>query len=54
MDGEGMCKYTVIMQTSPTARNKDLNNFEKRIKQQSLINIQGWTLDLNWSGVKKK
>ena len=28
--------------------------FFKKIKQQSLINIWGWTLNLNWSDIKVK
>ena len=39
--------------TSGAASNKDLY-FEKGIKQQSLINIQGWTLDLDCSNKKVK
>ena len=29
-------------------------NFEKGIKQQSLINILRWTLTLNWGDKKEK
>ena len=39
--------------TSGAARDKDYN-FGKGIKQQSLINIQGWTLNLNCSNKKVK
>ena len=35
MDGEGMCKYTVIMQTSPAARNKDLNILKKELSNEA-------------------
>ena len=35
MDGEGMCKYTVIMQTSRTARNKDLNILKKELSNKA-------------------
>ena len=35
MDGEGMCKYTVIMQTSRTTRNKDLNILKKELSNKA-------------------
>ena len=50
MDGEGM-------QVSCTLQLKGSKSyrliFEKK-KQQSLINIHGWTLNLNWSDIKAK
>ena len=49
-----ICKYRAHFTSRyRTARNQDCY-FEKGIKQQSLINIQGWTLNLNWSDKKKK
>ena len=30
------------------------NSFEKGIKQQSLVNIQGWKIYLNWTDKKRK
>ena len=49
MNGEGM-------QLSSTLHFKGRMRyrlyFQKRIKQQSLINIQEWTLNLNWSDEK--
>ena len=48
-----ICKYLAHFTSRyRTARNQDCY-FEKGIKQQSLINIQGWTLNLNWSDKKK-
>ena len=35
MDGEGMCKYTVSMQTSRTVRNKDLNILKKELSNKA-------------------
>ena len=49
---ERECKYHAHF-TLRAAR--EINKyFEKKIKQQSLINIQGWTLNLNWSDIKVK
>ena len=35
-------------------QEKNIDILKKGIKQQSLINIQGWTLNLNWSDKKDK
>lgn len=52
MDGEGMCKYTVIMQTSPAARNKDLNILKKELSNKAwLIYKDG---HLIWTGQEWK
>lgn len=57
MDGEGMCKYTVIMQTSRKARNKDLNILKKELSNKAwLIYKDGhfiWT-GQEWKKVKVK
>ena len=50
MDGERM-QVSRTLHVKGSKRNK---YFEKKIKQQSLINIQGWTLNLNWSDIKVK
>ena len=51
MDGEGM----QVSFTLQSMSSKRLDwYFEKGIKQQRLINIQGWALNLNWSDKKGK
>ena len=41
------CKYHAHFTSLEAARD-----FEKGIKQESLVNTQGWTLYLNWSDKK--
>ena len=41
-----------IMQTH-LGQQEIYTDILKKIKQQSLINIQEWTLNLNWSDIKE-
>ena len=50
MDGEGM-QVSCTLHLKVSKRYRLI--FEKK-KQQSLINIHGWTLNLNWSDIKVK
>ena len=50
MDGE-RTQVSCTLHVKGSKRNK---YFEKKIEQQSLINIQGWTLNLNWGDIKVK
>ena len=50
MDGEGM-QVSCTLHLKGSKRYRLI--FEKK-KPQSLINIHGWTLNLNWSDIKVK
>jgi len=43
------CKYHAHFTSLEAARD-----FEKGIKQEGLVNTQGWALHLNWSDKKVK